>query len=155
MPENFIKKSLETQYPTWNEEAIEVYYRLHTQNSLRWSLIVEKMIQEYGIHVSTMEVAQSLQLASYFSNTSLEALSKKIEQSFATGNPDKSYQVAYFWVTETKVLHALGAKVNTHIQEMTVEELNTLMADMSRPHSPGHDHSHDHAHDHDSHCSEC
>ncbi len=155
LPENFIKKGLKTQFPKWNEETIEAYYRLYTQNSLRWSLIAEKMIQEYDIHVSTIEVAQYLQLTSHGSHASLEALSKKIEQSFAIGNPDKSYQDAYHWATEAKVLNALKTKVNLHIQEKTVEEFNTFVADRSHHHDHDHPHSHEHHHADDHHCSEC
>ncbi len=153
LPESFIKKGLKTQFPNWNEETIEAYYRLYTQNSLRWSLITEKVSQAYDIHISITEIAQYLQLTSPSSNIGLEQLSKKIEQSFATGNPDKSYQNAYHWATETKVLNTLKTKVNIHPQEKTVEEFNTLVTNMSRHHSHAHHHSHDHPHDH--HCPEC
>jgi FKBP-type peptidyl-prolyl cis-trans isomerase (trigger factor) len=155
LPTDVIKQGLKSQFPNWNEETIEAYYRLYTQNNLRWSLIAEKVIQAYDIHISTTEIAQYLQLTSPSNNMDLEALSKKIEQSFATGHPDKSYQDAHHWAIESKVLNTLKAQIKIHAQAKTVEEFNTLVADMTRPHSHDHDHGHDHHHDHDHHCSEC
>lgn len=144
LPANFLKKRIQSQFPDWSEELVETYYRVYRENSLRWSLICEKVIQEFDIHISTADIAQQLQLTYPSSNISLEQLSKKIEQSFTTGKLDKSYLDAYHWVTESQVLDVLKDKVTLRIQKKTVEEFNAHVA-----------HMFSHRHEHDHHCPEC
>lgn len=156
LPVGFIKKGLQAKFPNWNEELIETYYRLYTQSGLRWSLISEKVMQEYDIQVSTTEIAQYLQLKAPNLDVDLKQLSEKIEQNLRTNHPDKSYQEAYHWAIENKVLNALKSKVKLQLQEKTVEEFNKLMADLSHPPSPDYQKDHQH-HDHgpDHTCPDC
>lgn len=138
LPAESLKKRLSSRFPDWDEEDIQAYYYQHTEDSLRWSLIIDKVIQEYDIHVSPTEIAEYLQLPSPSNFTALEQLIRTIRQPFASGNLDQPYKKLYYRLMESKALHAVQDKIKIHSQDKTVEEFNEIMAHRSE------DHPHDH-----------
>lgn len=128
LPDNFLKRWLKSEKEETSDEEIEKEYGQFALG-LRWSLIKNKILKEFGLVITPEEVANLFgnRIKSYFGNQ-FEGSDKLIKSMVdRMMNDPEQYQNAFNELKNIKVFNALKENLSIRINEVGEEEFNEII----------------------------
>jgi len=129
LPEDFLKRWMKAANEQLSDEAVEKEYATFAKN-LQWSLIRNKLVQQFGIRVAEAEIVEALrnQVRSYFGGVA-PGMEHLIESTAARLMEDqKQVERAYEEVLSDKIYHALAGEVGLELKKVSTEEFEAVVA---------------------------
>ena len=136
LPDNFLKKWLQKEKDTIQEEEFENYYQQYLKG-LRWNLIVNKIAKDYRVKVTHEEVLKKVKKdfdRSIVDDNKISKSEKQLEKELHNSlynNNGYHYKCIYQSMLSHKIIGLISDKITIDIQKVSVEEFYTITTRIS------------------------